>query len=400
MRRFPEVVLGSSLARVGEQMVAIAMVLFVLTTYHSAPLAGLVGFLSIFPGLVFAPLAGALLDRHGRKWLIIIDYLIAMLTIGLIGLLALAHLLPIWLLLLITGVSSLSAPLGNVGMRTLFPLIVPRHLWERANAVDSNGYVVASLFGPALAGAIVGFLGGPAALLATASLFGVAALVLTRIDDPPTTMASSGKLIRDAWDGVVYVFRNASLRGIALSLGIGNIGGGMMYIALPVLVLQRFHQGPVTVGALFAVLGGAGLVTATLAGRMRTEGIERQMLGVPQAVFGLGLASLAFAPNLAVVVAALAFMGMAIGPSDIALFTLRQRRTDPNWMGRAFAVSMSLNFAGFPVGAVIGGRLVSWSLPGTLLVGAALLLVAAIIPFVAIPKTGDLPAEGLPLTPG
>lgn len=42
-------VLGSSLARIAEQMLAVAMVLFVLTTYHSAPLAGLVAFLSIFP---------------------------------------------------------------------------------------------------------------------------------------------------------------------------------------------------------------------------------------------------------------------------------------------------------------------------------------------------------------
>jgi predicted MFS family arabinose efflux permease len=120
------------------------------------------------------------------------------------------------------------------------------------------------------------------------------------------------------------------------------------------------------------------------------------MLGYPQALFALGLVALAFSPNLAVAVAALAFMGMSIGPSDIALFTLRQRRTDPNWMGRAFAVSMSLNFAGFPIGAVIGGQLVGWSVSGTLLVAAALLAAAAVMPFVAIPKTGDWPVEGQP----
>lgn len=30
-------------------------------------------------------------------------------------------------------------------------------------------------------------------------------------------------------------------------------------------------------------------------------------------------------------------IGLASGPLDIALFTIRQRRTDPAWTGRAFA---------------------------------------------------------------
>ena len=34
-------------------------------------------------------------------------------------------------------------------------------------------------------------------------------------------------------------------------------------------------------------------------------------------------------------------------------------RTDPAWLGRAFAVSMSFNFLGYPVGALIGGMLVA-----------------------------------------
>jgi hypothetical protein len=38
--------------------------------------------------------------------------------------------------------------------------------------------------------------------------------------------------------------------------------------------------------------------------------------------------------------------GILNGPLDIALFTLRQRRTDKAWTGRAFAISMSFNALG------------------------------------------------------
>ena len=58
-----------------------------------------------------------------------------------------------WLLLLlvIAGLSSFTAPLSNPGLRTLFPLMTPRHLWEPVNAIDSNGWVIASIVGPPIA---------------------------------------------------------------------------------------------------------------------------------------------------------------------------------------------------------------------------------------------------------
>ena len=363
------------------------MVLFVLTRYHSAALAGAVVFLSIFPGTLFSPLAGALLDRHGRRRLIILDFALAFATLVLIGGLSLLHLLPVPLLLGLTAVSALTAPLSNVGLRTLYPILVPRRLWERMNAVDSNGYVVASIIGPPLAGVIVGVAGGEAAIIATGVLIGAGALVMVGIVDPETNTSSTGNLVRDAVDGLRYVLRNRTLRGLAASISIANLANGAIYIALPVLVFQRFHQGPAAVGVLFAVSGVAGLVTTTLFGRMNSEGRERAMLSWPQMALVVPFAMIALAPNLYVVAAALALFGLLVGPVDIALFTIRQRRTDPAWMGRAFAVSMSLNFVGVPVGSALAGPLVGWSLDGTILLAAGCVFVAGVMPLLLIPKT-------------
>ena len=54
------------IARVAQSMVSVALVLFTLDRYDSAAFAGLVTFASVFPGLLISPIAGALLDRHGR----------------------------------------------------------------------------------------------------------------------------------------------------------------------------------------------------------------------------------------------------------------------------------------------------------------------------------------------
>ena len=383
---FPSVVLSTLLSRIGGQMSSIALILFILTRYHSPGLAGLATFLSIFPGVLVSPLAGALLDRHGRKRLIAVDYLFAMLAWVAIGSLSLAHQLPVPLLLVLTGLQAVTAPLSQTGLRTLFPLLVPRPLWERANAVDSNLYVLAGIIGPALAGILVAIGGGELALIATGLFAGAAALALIGLRDPETDTATTGSLLRDSWQGLLYVVRNPTLRGLALSLFVANLGGGILAIAFPVLVFQRLHQGPAAIGLLLSVMGFASLIAVIVWGRLRTQGIERQLLSWPQFGFAGGLLLIVLAPNLWVVALAMVVFGVVVGPLDIALFTVRQRRTDPAWMGRAFAVSMMLNYSGVPVGSALAGPLIAWSLSGSFFVTIGLVVIAGILPLFLIPQ--------------
>jgi MFS family permease len=82
---FARLYAGLLLARVSGTMVTVALILFVLTRYHSPQLAGATAFLAIFPGLLVSPLAGALLDRKGRARLVVLDYVIAAVSVGLIA---------------------------------------------------------------------------------------------------------------------------------------------------------------------------------------------------------------------------------------------------------------------------------------------------------------------------
>jgi MFS family permease len=85
------------------------------------------------------------------------------------------------------------------------------------------------------------------------------------------------------------------------------------------------------------------------------------------------------------VIAAMAVSGLVNGPMDVAMFTVRQRRTDPAWMGRAFAVSMSFNFAGFPIGSAIGGVIAGQSIELAVAVAIAACVLACILAYRLIP---------------
>jgi predicted MFS family arabinose efflux permease len=386
---FTRLYVGLLLGRVGGATVTVTLVLFVLTRYHSPPLAGATAFLAIFPGVLVSPLAGALLDRRGRARFVVLDYLIAAFAVSLIAGLSAMRALPPALLLSIVGLSSLTNPLSSAGARSLFPILVPRPLWERANGLDSSGHVFATLVGAPMGGALVGWVGGEWALAAAGGVFVAAAVVMLRLPDPSTAAQAPGPVARNAWLGLLYVVRNPTLRGLALTLSTLNLGWGILDIAVPVLVLGRLHQGAATVGLLWGGLGAAGLVSALLAGRVTTLGRERQVMLGGIVASALAMASLPFATSVPAVAIALIVLGAANGPFDVSLFTLRQRRTDPAWFGRAFAVSMSVNYAGTPIGSALAGTMIARSLDVALWTAVAMTVAAGIFPMLAIPSRDD-----------
>ncbi len=350
--------------RLSGQMVAIALILFVLARYHSPQLAGVTAFLAITPGLLLSPIAGALLDRYGRARLVMLDNLVAAATGLLVAGLSWRQALPPPLLLTIVFVSSLTFPLSNGGARSLFPILAPRHLWERANALDSSGHVIATLLGAPLAGVLVGFAGPEWAIATTGIGYVAAAALMARVHDPTPGETGRPSIFVEAWHGLRYVARNASLRGLALTLSTYNLSWGVLNIAVPVLVLG---------------------VSALFFGRINSRGRERHLMVGAIVVSAAAMALLPLAASLPLVVAAIVVVGVANGPFDVALFTLRQRRTDPAWFGRAFAISMSVNWIGTPIGSALAGPVIAWSLDAALWAAAIVALVSAVFPVVAIP---------------
>lgn len=384
---FPQLAAATVLARTGSQLWQVALVLFVLQRFHSPALAGFATFLAIAPGLVVSPIAGALLDRHGCLRLIRVDLAIASIALVLVAALSLANALMPATLLVIVALSSLTSPLTISGTRTLFPLVVPRELWDRANGVDSGSMALATVIGPALAGFLVALFGGEGAFLMTAVIFVCAGAVLFGMREPRPDPGARVPLLHAAWQSLVYVVRHPTLRGVILTLWTTNIPFGVLTVALPVMILREFHWGADGVGLLWSAAGMATVIAGLVAGRINTEGRERRIIVGGLVLAALGCLSILMQSPVALF-AGMVLFGLAGGPIDIGLFALRQRRTDPRWFGRIFAVSMSLNFAGMPVGSALAGPIVERSIPLALVVAVVISAIGCLIPLVVIPRDG------------
>lgn len=154
-------------------------------------------------------------------------------------------------------------------------------------------------------------------------------------------------------------------------------------------MLNRFGAGPEFVGLLFALSGISGSISVLLMGRISTLGRERQLLAGAMLGTATCFALVLLFPQPLFVAIAMLLWGVATGPFDVVLFTIRQRRTDAAWLGRAFAVSMALNFAGFPIGSAIAGAVVPLSIELAFGLAVAATVAGAVLAYTGIPARDD-----------
>ena len=117
----------------------------------------------------------------------------------------------------------------------------------------------------------------------------------------------SGRILVEAWRGLRYVVSNPTLRWIAIGFSTLNVGWGMVIVALPVAVFHLQGNAAV-VGLILALAGAAGIPAALIAGRMRTEGRERESMSLLGAVMGLAVLAL-LVPSLAIIAMGIAIAG-------------------------------------------------------------------------------------------
>jgi predicted MFS family arabinose efflux permease len=210
----------------------------------------------------------------------------------------------------------------------------------------------------------------------------LAAALLIGFVVPNALASTTGSVLTDARAAMGYVWRNRVLRMLAGTMTVFNACGGILTVAIPFIVLRGLHGGSTTVGLLFAIMGAAGFIAGLLTGRFGTENREKRLLAISCMTTAVAFVLLAFDRHEVVLIALTAVIGIANGPLTVAMFSLRQRATDPLWFGRAFAVSMNLNFVGSPIGAAIAGAVLTHSVPLTLLVAASCAVVGGFWPAV------------------
>ena len=366
------------LVEFGGVLAHLTLILYTLELRESARLVGLVVLASWLPGILMSPIAGMLLDARRRAPLVVLDCCVAAASMFAIVVSATAGVMTPWLLLTIVGLSSLTAPFSDSGLRTLLAVVPKPALWDRANAVESALVSVMRTVASALAGLLVGVGAGIGGFAVAGAFILVAGINLLRLREPiperkPRSPRSAALAeLRGAW-------RERNVRSVAVTAFIDNLAIGVLQVALPVWLLDRFGVTGLIAGLVWSFFNLASFGVTLRLGVAGTAGREGRVIAIGLALQIVGFLLLLVAGAQWWILICMMIAGASIGTIDVALFSLLQRSVDPDRLGRANALTLMVTSLGIPIGAALGGIVAAASATGALLVAPALVAGATAV---------------------
>ncbi|MEV4107031.1 MFS transporter [Nonomuraea sp. NPDC049695] len=177
--------------------------------------------------------------------------------------------------------------------------------------------------------------------------------------------------------------------GAILTFVLGGLMVGTMTVRIPALT-DKLGLSESTVGTILLVWGLGALVTMQSMRKVMARAGSRAVLRIGGPLTALGLVAVAFAPNLPLLLVAVAFFGMAFGIVDVAMNA--QGSTVEQAYGRPLMNGMH---AGWCVGAIAAGALGSLAIA----VGLPFTANVALIGLVSLPVMVVLGRTYLPEPP-
>jgi MFS family permease len=338
-------------ARLADDGARVSIVLLAIEQTGRPSIGGLLVAALMVPHVAAAPLAGAAADRARRRKPL---YLAAfgIYAIALTGAALLIGTVT-WLAALLLFAGGCLAPLLFGGLSSLLRELVPGDL-GRAFGYDAMTYSVAGIAGPALAAVVAGF-AGPAWSLVTLggfALLGAAAFLTLPLGARSPSGVRGERAVRPL-AALVVMIRRPRLGAVTATTGLSQFGFGALPLAAAAIATAR-HDPPLT-GLIMAVTAVGGLTGALLTTRIPVvhRHPERTLLTCT-ALMTVPFLVPAFLPAAWPM---FALAGLLMGPTTVALFSVRDREAPAEVRTQVFTLGAGIKVTSAAAGAAVGGLL-------------------------------------------
>ena len=380
----------SNLAAQSAEQIALAAAPLVAVASFGAGAAetGLLQTVLTLPFVILAVPAGLLADRVRKSRLMAGAEMVRAFALAALVLLLWRGGLTFGSLAALGFVAVCGTVVFSVAAPALVPSLVDAPALPLANARIELARTVAFAGGPALGGALVGFVGAAPAFAGAAALSFAATALLAGIGEAAPGRRGARRPLDEIREGLGFVFRHPLLAPVFATQTIFNIG---MFMILGIFVphaVSTLGLSPQGVGLALGCYGLGMVVGALAAPRIIGELRFGTVIGIGP-LTGLA-ASVVMASSHIWPVPALAALSLflfGIGPIlwVVSTATLRQSVTPPDLLGRVSAANI-LSYGARPAGsalcagiaALAGKGAVLWSAVALFGLQAAIILLSAV----------------------
>ena len=259
-RNFRLFLIGQTLSLIGSWMQTMAIGWLALELTNSAFYVGLVATASSIPILLFTMPAGAIVDRSDKLRIVRTAQIAFLLEATALWLLTASDRITIVLLLALAFVGGVISSIEIPARQAMVIDLVGRDDLSDAIALNSSGFNLARVVGPALAAATIARLGIAWCFFLNAASFVAVLAGLLMMQLPPWTPRPSRT---SPWQGVVQVMRymrdTPDVRALMLMVTVYSILAAPVLALMPVVAKEMFGLGPGGYGLLLSFLGIGGL---------------------------------------------------------------------------------------------------------------------------------------------
>jgi MFS family permease len=372
--------LGSVVSNTGTWMQRVAQDWLVLQlTGNSGTALGVTTGLQFLPVLLLSPYAGVIADRFPKRRLLQLTQATMAAASLLLGLITVLGVVQAWHVYVIAFVFGIGSAFDAPARQSFVSEMVDTDDLTNAVGLNSASFNMARILGPAVAGLMIGALGGGAwatgwVILINALSYGAVIWQLERMDaatlhTPRPQARTPGMLL----EGVRYVRSQPKMMMILIMVFFAGTFGMNFQVTSALMATQVFGKGAGEFGLLGSVMALGSLTGALMAARR----VRIRMRLLVFAAIGFGLAEIV--AGLMPTYAAFALVTPLIGFSTLTLLNsanaTMQLESDPALRGRVMALYMTIVMGGTPIGSpVIGWIGQQFGARWTLLCGGILVL--------------------------
>jgi predicted MFS family arabinose efflux permease len=334
------------------------------------------------PFFLFAIPIGVLVDRISRRRLMATAEAIR--AASLLAILILAQMggLTLPLLAVLGFLGACGTVAYSVAAPSLIPSLVGPKALAKANGRIELARTVAFAAGPALGGALVGWIGGGPAFGFATGLSLCAVVLLAGIHEPSRAPRPARHPLQEVREGAGFVFQHTLLMPVFVTQAIFNVA---LFMVQAVYVPYAVHRLGLTASEVGLTLGtyGVGMIVGALSAPRVLRALPFGAVVALGPVTGFAAALLMTLTILvpSVWVAAASFFFMGAGPIlwVISTTTLRQSVTPSVMLGRVSAINL-MSYGARPVGAGLGALIGGlYGAEAALIVAAGIFLSQAVV---------------------
>lgn len=375
LRTFFIIWFGQLVSTIGSGLTGFALGVWIYQETNSVTLFSLNLLAYALPYLLVSPLAGAVVDRWNRRWVMIMSDTGAGLSTLSIAVLYLTGYLEVWHVLIATAFNAAFSTFQWPAYSAVTTLLVPKAHLGRAGGMVQIGEAISQLIAPAVAGALFVTVGLQGVVLADFATYLIAVLTLlvVRVPSPSRTEEGEqgrGSIWKEAIFGWGYIVGRPGLLGLLLIFAAYNFLAGLMNPLIAPMLLDM--TSPDMLGYLVSIVG-LGMLVGTLV--MSAWGGPRRRIHGVLGFLALGgffislLGLRPLIPLMAIAGFSMMFTMPIVNGSSQAIW---QSKVSPDIQGRVFTVRRMIAWSTMPLAYVIAGPLADRIFKPLLMEGGAL----------------------------